>query len=345
MALRKLLNTLYITAPEAYLGRERENVIVRIDDEIRFRIPIHNLESIVTFGYVGASPDLMYLCAERGVSLAFLSPSGRLRAKLATPTKGNVLLRRKQYHMADDVGEMLNMARNFVFGKLHNCRAVLRRYLRDYADSEASAAVERATRDLSFQLERVLVTEDIDELRGIEGEGTRTYYGAFDHLILEAKDVFCFRRRSRRPPLDPVNALLSFLYSLLAHDCSAALETVGLDPQVGFLHSMRPGRDSLALDVMEELRPYLVDRLSLSMINTRQLSIKDFEVQEGGAVLLNDEGRKKVIQAWQSRKRELIIHPYLQERIEIGLVAYAQALLLARCVRGDLDAYPPFLWK
>ena len=345
MVLRKLLNTLYITAPEAYLGRDRENVIVRIDDEIRFRIPIHNLESIVTLGYVGASPDLMYLCAERGVSLAFLSPSGRLKAKMATPTKGNVLLRRKQYRMADDMGETLALARNFVFGKLHNCRAVLRRYLRDYAGSEASEVVKKATKEMSFQLERVLAAESIDELRGIEGEGTRTYYQVFDHLILEAKDVFFFSRRTRRPPLDPVNALLSFLYSLLANDCSAALETVGLDPQVGFLHSIRPGRNSLALDLMEELRPYLVARLSLSMINTRQISTKDFELKETGAVLLNEEGRKKVIQAWQSRKQELIVHPYLQERVEIGLVAYAQALLLARYIRGDLDAYPPFFWK
>lgn len=264
---------------------------------------------------------------------------------MAMPTKGNVLLRRKQYHLADGMWETLALARNFVFGKLHNCRAVLRRYLRDYAGSEASEVVERATKELSFQLERVLAAERLDELRGIEGEGSRTYYRVFDHLVLEAKDVFFFHRRSRRPPVDPVNALLSFLYSLLAHDCSAALETVGLDPQVGFLHAIRPGRDSLALDLMEELRPYLVDRLSLSMINTRQISIKDFEVKESGAVLLTDEGRKKVIQAWQTRKQELIVHPYLQERIEIGLVAYAQALLLARCIRGDLDGYPPFLWK
>jgi len=197
--MRKLLNTLYITAPEAYLGRDRENVIVRIEDEIRFRIPIHNLESIITFGYVGASPDLMYLCAERGVALAFLSPSGRLKAKMAMPTKGNVLLRRKQYHLADGMWETLALARNFVFGKLHNCRAVLRRYLRDYAGSEASEVVVRATKELSFQLERVLAAERLDELRGIEGEGSRTYYGVFDHLVLEAKDVFFFHRRSRRP--------------------------------------------------------------------------------------------------------------------------------------------------
>jgi len=345
MSLRKLLNTLYITSPEAYLGRDGENVVVRIDDEVKFRIPIHNLESIVTFGYVGASPDLMYLCTERGVSLAFLSPSGRLKAKMATPTKGNVLLRRRQYRLADEVDETLELARNFVFGKLHNCRAVLRRYLRDYPNSEANIAVGQTAKELTLKLERVLGAGNIDELRGIEGEGSRSYYEVFDHLILEAKDVFFFHGRSRRPPLDRTNALLSFLYSMLAHDCSAALETVGLDPQVGYLHSIRPGRDSLALDLMEELRPYLVDRLALSLINTRQISLKDFEVKESRAVLLNEDGRKKVIQAWQSRKQEQIIHPYLQEKIEIGLVPYAQSLLLARCIRGDLDAYPPFLWK
>jgi CRISPR-associated protein Cas1 len=345
MLLRKLLNTLYITSPEAHLGRDGENIVVRIDDEVRFRIPIHNLESVVTFGYVGASPSLMYLCAERGVALSFLSPSGRLRAKMATPTKGNVLLRRRQYYLSDDEEETLDLARNFVFGKLHNCRSVLRRYLRDYSDSAGGKHVGSVVTRLSIQLEKLLNVNDLDALRGIEGEGARTYYEVFNHLILESKEDFYFGGRSRRPPLDLPNAVLSFLYSLLAHDCTAALETVGLDPQVGFLHRIRPGRNSLALDLMEELRPYLVDRLTLTLINNRQINAKDFIVKESGAVLLNDEGRKKVIDAWQTRKQQLITHPYMQERIELGLIAHAQAMLLARCIRGDLEAYPPFLWK
>jgi CRISPR-associated protein Cas1 len=343
--LRKLLNTLYVTSPEAHLGRDGENVVVRIDDEVRFRIPVHNLESIITFGYTGASPSLMYLCAERGVALSFLSPSGRLRAKMATPTKGNVLLRKKQYQLSDQLDSSAELARNFIFGKTNNCRAVLRRYMRDHGNKRPSAEVESAINALTNQMQKLLITTSLEALRGIEGESARTYYSVFDNLILDNKDLFCFRGRNRRPPLDRTNAVLSFLYSLLAHDCSAALETVGLDPQVGFLHRIRPGRASLALDLMEELRPYLVDRLTLSLINTRQLDAKDFVIKESGGVLLTDDGRKKVIDAWQTRKQQQIMHPYFQERIAIGLLPYAQAMLLARCIRGDIEAYPPFLIK
>lgn len=343
--MRKLLNTLYVTSPEAHLGRDGENVIVRIDDKIKFRIPIHNLESIITFGYTGASPALMYLCAERGVSLSFLSPSGRLRAKMATPTRGNVILRRRQYYLSDDNRFTLEAARNFVFGKINNCRAVLRRYVRDYGDSSKILDVKQVVDKLSFQLEKVISVNGIDTLRGVEGEAARTYYSVFDHLILESKDVFYFNGRSRRPPLDLTNAVLSFLYSMLANDCSAALETVGLDPQVGFLHRIRPGRASLALDLMEELRPYLVDRLTLSLINNRQIDAKDFITKESGGIMMTDDGRKKVIDAWQTRKQQQIIHPFFQERFAVGLFPYAQAMLLARCIRGDLEEYPPFLWK
>lgn len=341
--MRKLLNTLYVTLPDAYLRRDNENVLISVDDQVRFRIPIHNLESIVTFGYTGASPGLMALCAARGVSLAFLSPSGRLLAKVVPPVKGNVLLRKRQYEISDDVSINLELARNFVFGKIFNSRTVLKRFVRDHSSRHGVIHLQQASSQLETSISRVQTANSLDVLRGLEGEAARVYYNVFDHLILEAKDVFYFSGRNRRPPLDPTNAVLSFLYSLLANDCASALDTVGLDPQVGFLHRIRPGRSSLALDLMEELRPYLVDRQVLSLINTRQISEQDFFLKETGAVLLNDAGRKKVIEAWQTRKQQEITHPFLEEKIEIGLIPYSQAMLLARCIRGDMTGYPPFL--
>lgn len=343
--MRKLLNTLYVTSEDAHLGRERENVLIYIGDEVRFRIPVHNLESIVTFGYTGASPALMHLCAERGVSLSFMTPSGRLLARVSPSTKGNVLLRRRQYGLSDDLCESAELGCSFVLGKILNSRTVLRRFLRDHGERDGQEHISRAVQDLTRQIERVLITDSLDSLRGIEGEAARTYYSVFDYLILESKDVFFFNGRSRRPPLDYTNAVLSFLYSLLANDCVAALETVGLDPQVGFLHRIRPGRASLALDLMEELRPYLVDRLTLSLINTRQLDGKDFVTKESGAVLMTDEARKKILDAWQKRKQQEVIHPYFEERIEVGLIPYAQSMLLAQSIRGDIDGYPPFIMK
>ncbi len=341
--MRKLLNTLYVTRSDAYLKRENENVLISVDNEIRFRMPIHNLEGIVTFGYTGASPGLMHLCASRGVSLAFLSPSGRLLAKVVPPIKGNVLLRKRQYELSDEIQSSIGLARNFIFGKVLNSRSVLRRFVRDHADKPRINLIEQAITQLDTSISRIRAADSLDVLRGLEGEAAKIYYQVFDHLILEAKETFSFTGRNRRPPLDPTNALLSFLYSLLANDCASALETVGLDPQVGFLHRIRPGRSSLALDLMEELRPYLVDRQALSLINTRQILKSDFVEKETGAVLLNDEGRKKVIDAWQSRKQQEIIHPYFEEKIEVGLIPYSQAMLLARCIRGDIDGYPPFL--
>ena len=343
--MRKLLNTLYVTTPEAHLGRERESVLVYVDDEVRFRIPIHNLEGIVTFGYTGASPALMHLCTSRGVALSFLSPSGRLLAKVGGPVQGNVLLRKRQYELSDEPATTLEFARSFILGKLLNSRTVLRRFLRDHPDREGTREVDQAARTITSQVDKLLDVNSREVLRGIEGEAARTYYGVFNNLILDSKETFYFGGRSRRPPLDRTNAVLSFLYSLLAHDCSAALETVGLDPQVGFLHRIRPGRASLALDLMEELRPYLVDRLTLSLINTNQIDKRDFVVKESGGVLMTDDGRKKIINAWQTRKQQEVTHPYFEERFEVGLIPYAQAMLLARCIRGDIDGYPPFLMK
>lgn len=343
--MRKLLNTLYVTSAEAHLGRDGENVVVRIDDEVRFRAPIHNLEGIVTFGYTGASPALMHLCAEKGVALSFLSQSGRFVGRLASPTSGNVLLRKRQYAVSDSEAESLALARNFIIGKLANSRSVLRRFLRDHGAGCKRGELEHVVASLTRQLESVSEGETINGVRGIEGEGARAYYSVFNQLILETDGVFTFHGRSRRPPKDPVNALLSFLYTLLTHDCVAALETVGLDPQVGFLHRIRPGRPSLALDLMEELRPYLADRLTLTLINNRQITVRDFVEKESGGVLMSDQGRKTVIDAWQKRKQQKITHPFLKEELEVGLLPYAQAMLLARHLRGDLEAYPPYLLR
>ncbi len=343
--MRKLLNVLYVTTPESYLARNGENVLIMFGEETKLRVPIHNLEGIVCFGYTGASPAVMELCSERGVALSFLKESGKFLARVNGRVSGNVLLRRRQYRVTDDQEATQSLAKSFIMGKLFNCKCVLQRFLRDHHGKNDDQAVKKVVNSLTLQLKKTDNSVNLDILRGIEGEGAKNYYGVFNNLILDSKNFFQFKGRSRRPPLDPVNALLSFLYTLLAHDCAAALETVGLDPQVGFLHRERPGRLSLALDMMEELRPYLVDRLTLSLINNRQVDSKGFLVKESGGILMNDEMRKSVIVAWQKRKQEEIIHPFLEEKIAIGLIPYAQALLLARHLRGDLDSYPPFLMR
>ena len=343
--MRKLLNVLYVTSPEAYLARDGENVMVLVGEETKIRIPVHNLEGIICFGYTGASPALMHLCVERGVSLSFHSESGRFLARVIGKASGNVLLRRRQYRISDNIDDSLGFARNFVFGKIFNSRCALQRFLRDHGDKGSFHEVHGSVVFLSSQLEKVMNCNNIDVLRGIEGYAARSYYGVLDNLILGDKEKFQFTGRSRRPPRDPINAVLSYLYTLLAHDCSSALETTGLDTQVGFLHRERPGRPSLSLDLMEELRPYLVDRLAISLINNRQIAPRDFVIKESGGVLMKEELRKTIIGAWQKRKREEIIHPFLREKIPIGLIPYAQGMLLARHIRGDLDAYPPFLLR
>lgn len=343
--IRKLLNTLYVTAPESYLAKDGENVVVLVGEEALGRIPIHNLESIVHFGYTGASPALMGLCAERGVALNFCTEHGRFLARVSGRVSGNVLLRRRQYRMADDEAACLQIALALVLGKVLNQRTVLQRAMRDHAKKMLNTAVPMAIKQLGRIGIDVSKATSLSVLRGLEGEAAQVYFGVVDNLILENKDTFYMTTRNRRPPQDPFNAVLSFLYTLLANDVAAALETVGLDPAVGFLHRDRPGRSSLALDVMEELRAYLADRLALSLVNRKQLGKRDFTYRESGAVYLDDSGRKKVIEAWQARKRETIQHPFLQERIEIGLLPFVQSLLLARYIRGDLDAYPPFVFK
>ncbi len=343
--MRKLLNMLYVTSPDAYLSRDGENVVVRVDGKDVFRTPIHILEGIVTFGYQGASPAAMALCAERGVALAFLNEYGRFLARVTGKVSGNVLLRRQQYRVADSEEGSAHIASSILIGKISNCRTVLQRALRDHGTNICADEVESASQLLIDNIKQIQDDLSLNVLRGIEGAAANAYFGVFDHLILCNKQDFFFRERSRRPPKDNMNALLSFLYTLLVYDVQSALETVGIDPQVGFLHRDRPGRPGLALDMMEELRPFLADRLALSLVNRRQVLPSDFQTLESGGVIMGDETRKTVLSAWQKRKQTNIIHPFLDEKIEIGLIPYVQAMLLARHLRGDLDGYPPFFWK
>ena len=338
--MRKLLNVLYVTTPDAYLSKDGMNVVVSVNQEEKFRIPIVNIEGIVTFGYKGASPGLMKLCADNGVALSFLSPNGRFIGRFQGPVRGNVLLRKAQYQIADDKERALHYAQLFVAGKIQNYRTILQRFVRDNGNN---SEVETSIQSLGMSKQWALRTKDIPNLIGMEGDAANTYFGVFPNLLLQNREEFPFHGRNKRPPKDAVNALLSFVYTLLAHEAAAALETVGLDPYVGFLHALRPGRTSLALDLMEELRAYMGDRLVLSLINRRQVASTDFVVQGEGGVVMTDNCRKTVLTAWQNRKMETIVHPYLEEKISVGLLPYVQALLLARAFRGDIDDYPVFL--
>jgi CRISPR-associated protein Cas1 len=342
--MKQLLNTLFVTTQGAYLSREGETVLVRVEHETRLRVPIHTLGGIVCFGQVSCSPPLMQLCGERNVTISFLSETGRFWARVHGPVSGNVLLRREQYRRADDDEVSAEIARAVVTAKVANCRTVLLRALRDRPDNNANA-LEGAVRELARILEDLKRPHPLEMVRGHEGESAQIYFNVFDHLITAQKEDFFFRERSRRPPLDNMNALLSFLYTLLVHDVSSALEGVGLDPAVGYLHRDRPGRPSLALDIMEEFRPFLVDRLALSLVNRQQIKGKGFKTTETGAVLMDDDTRKEVLVSYQKRKQEEIQHPFLNDKVAVGILPHAQALLLARHLRGDLDGYPPFIWR
>lgn len=343
--MKQLLNTLFVTSEDIYLSLEGENVLANRDKTVVARYPLHTLQAIVSFSYAGASPALMGKCAETGIGLAFCSPHGRFLARTCGESSGNVLLRREQYRVADDPARSCAIARTMIFGKLSNGAASIQRTLRDHAPRVAGCGLEDAAANIRAMLPQVLAAADLDTLRGIEGATATAYFSVLDHMLLSRKEAFFFHGRSRRPPLDRVNAMLSFAYSLLAHDCASALESVGLDSYVGFLHRDRPGRQSLALDLMEELRPCMADRFVLTLVNNRMLRPEDFQVQDSGAVLLSDEGRRKFLKTWQERKRDTLTHPYLGEKLSWGMVPYVQALLLARCLRGDVDGYPPFLWK
>lgn len=343
--MKKLLNVLYVTNPEAYLAKEGENLVVRIKDTEVFRTPIHYLEGIVTFGYVGASPALLGLCMERGVTVSFLTEYGKHFANVSGLPQGNVLLRRKQYRWADLENESSLLASSFVIGKVLNSRTVLRRFISDYKGGYNTHEIEVAAKSLARNAVRLRNLTELDKIRGVEGESARLYFSVFDRLIVNQQKEFFMNGRSRRPPLDNVNALLSFLYTLLLHETKAALQTVGLDPYVGFLHRDRPGRLGLALDLMEEFRPYIADRLALNLINRQQIKGEDFIHKESGGVIMKEMARKTILDAWQKRKQEEITHPFLEEKITIGLLPYSQALLLARHLRGDIENYPPFIWK
>lgn len=343
--MKRHLNTLFVTTQGAYLAKEGETVIVRVERETRLRLPIHTLGGIVCFGNVTCSPFLMGFCAERDVAISFLTERGRFLARVQGPVSGNVLLRREQYRRADDMVTSAQMARCALTGKLANCRAVLQRALRDHSSKLNADEVGEASKKIRNSLESLQQDQPLNVLRGIEGEAAHTYFSVFDHLIISQKGDFVFRDRNRRPPLDRVNCLLSFIYTLVLHDVRSALESVGLDSAVGFLHRDRPGRPGLALDMMEEFRPFFADRLTLSLINLNQVQKKGFMQMESGAVLMDDDTRKTVLVAYQKRKQDEIFHPFIEERITIGLLFHIQALLLARCLRGDLDGYPTYIWK
>lgn len=343
--MRKLLNILYVTSPDKYLSIDGENIVVLSDGKEVGRVPAHNIEGIVTFGYTGASPALMGYCASHNISLSFLSKSGRFLASVTGEVRGNVTLRKTQYRISDDEEKSAKIARSMIIGKVYNSRWVLERATRDHPDRVDVDSLKKISAFLQETLMELKECSDLDSIRGLEGNAASQYFRAFDGLILRNKESFFFNGRNRRPPLDNVNALLSFVYTLLTGMTSTALSTVGLDPYVGFLHRDRPRRASLALDLMEELRPVMADRFVLTVINKQIVDQNDFVKKENGAVLFTDDGRKKIIEAWQNKKQEKIKHPFLEEKIEWGLIPYVQAMLLARFLRGDMDAYPPFMWK
>lgn len=342
--MKKHCNTLFVSTQGAYLAKDGETVAVRIDGEVALRVPVHTLESIICFGNVGCSTFLLGFCGERGVGLSFLTEHGRFLARIQGPVSGNVLLRREQYRRADDPDCSAQVATSCVLGKVANCRTVLLRALRDHGDKLDAPALEQATDHLAASIRRLQEGLALDEVRGVEGDAARVYFAAFDHLIVRDKEHFFMRQRSRRPPLDRINCLLSFLYTLVLHDIRSALESVGLDPAVGYLHRDRPGRAGLALDLMEEFRP-LADRLALSLVNLGQLQGGDFVISDGGAVRMSDTARKTLLVAYQKRKQEEMVHPFVHERMSLGLFYHTQALLFARYLRQELDGYPPVIWK
>ncbi|MDM7986260.1 MAG: type I-C CRISPR-associated endonuclease Cas1c [Smithella sp.] len=343
--MKRLANVLYITSPDVYLSLDGESIVIKKDEHDSTHLPLHNLENIVCFNYLGVSPMLMGACAERNIGLSFFSPHGRFLARVSGKVKGNVLLRKKQYAVSEIEGQCVPIASSFLIGKVYNQRKVIERALRDHAMLVDVQALTKSSAFLKQTLTTLPDCKSNSELMAFEGSAAKIYFGVFNHFILQQCEDFHFEERSRRPPLDNMNSLLSFLYALLTNEVVSALEGVGLDPYVGFLHTDRPGRPSLALDLMEELRPVFADRLALSLVNRRQVTGKGFVRKESGGILMDDDTRKAVLTAWQDRKKEEIMHPYLKERIPFGLIPHVQAMLLARHLRGDLDGYPPYFWN
>ena len=343
--MRKLLNTLFILSEETYLTLDGDKIVLLAVNREKRRVPLHMLENIMCFSYKGASPALMGACAERKIGLSFFSPNGKFLAGVHGKEYGNVLLRKQQYRISDDKEQGVQYAKNMMIGKVYNSRWTLERTARDHKERVDYESIRKISAELQEGLLKIRTVDNIDQLRGIEGELASRYFSVFDELILNQKDDFIFQTRNRRPPMDRVNALLSFAYAVVERECANALRSVGLDPFVGFMHTDRPGRESMALDIMEEFRSILCDRFVLTLINTKTVRNDSFMKGDDGAVLLNDKGRKIFFNNWQNRKRELITHPFLKEKMEWGLVPYIQALLLARTIRGDIEEYPPFLWK
>lgn len=343
--MKKLLNTLYVNTPDSYLSLDGENIVIFEKEQELGRIPLHNLEGVVSFGYRGVSPALMEGCVKRNISLSFLSPQGKFLARVSGKVQGNVLLRKKQYIEASNSEVALGISRNCILGKVHNARWVLERAVRDHGLQVNVEEVKKASDSLKQSLSVIAKCETIDQLRGYEGVAASTYFSVFNELILQQKKDFIFDGRNKRPPMDNVNALLSFTYTLLTSMVTSALETVGLDPYVGYMHTDRPGRVSLSLDLIEEMRAVFADRFVLTLINKKMITAKEFSKKEDGAIVLKDNGRIQLLTEWQNKKKESITHPYLGEKVEWGMIPFVQAMLLARFLRGDIDEYPPFLWK
>ena len=342
--MREILNTLYVTSGNKYLSLDGENIVVKENKKEVSRVPLNNLDAVITFSYTSASPSLIRKCSEKNIPIVFMNQYGSFMGRTSGKVNGNVLVRKKQYQISDSKDSLL-IARNMILAKVYNSRWVLERFTRDHPMQVDCVQLKTVSAYLKEHLKDIRECEDVDILRGIEGKMASEYFSVFDELIIQQKKEFFFHTRKRRPPLDNVNALLSLSYSLLTTMTTSALEGVGLDPCVGFMHGLRPGRYSLALDLMEELRPVFADRFVLKIINKRILTSKDFQIREDGAVVLTEEGKKVFLKEWQERKKEEIVHPYLGEKLQWGMVPHMQALLLARHIRGDLEEYPPFLWK
>jgi len=344
--MKQLLNTLYVMTQGSYLRLDHETLKLEVERETRLQVPIHHLGGIVLFGQVMVSPFVLHRCAEDGRSVVFLSRTGRFKGRLVGPQSGNILLRRAQNAAYDDADKTLDLCRRIVAGKIHNARSALLRAAREAGGEEDREALQNAAKELAVGLRTVEFADTPDVVRGIEGQAAKSYFAAFPHFVRTHRDTFAMNGRNRRPPRDRINALLSFLYALLLNDCQSACESVGLDPQLGFLHALRPGRPSLALDLMEEFRTYLADRLALTLINRKQVAPDDFEERPGGAVTLTEDGRKQVVAAYQNRKQEEVTHPLLQQQMSVGLLPLIQARLLARSVRGEEDGdYVPFVLR